>query len=295
MKNGRALAFDIGGTKIASAIVEIEGSGYKILDYKKNDTPQGRGGIVAKILELSEFYKNKYKFNTIGLAVAGQINAKGDTAVYSPNIPSLNNFKLAKTIEQKTGCRVSMRNDVQCFALGEDRFGKYKNYDNAIFVAVGTGIGGAMKINGKFYFGADNIAGEFGHMVIVKDGLECSCGRRGCWERYFSGPALERAYEETYGRKKKAKDIVCGTIAGNKEDKKVLLEASAYFAAGIVNLVNIFNSEIIIAGGSMAREKAIADLVIPVVRKQALLPARKTKIARSSLGYKAFLLGAVSD
>jgi predicted NBD/HSP70 family sugar kinase len=295
MKNGKTLAFDIGGTKIASAVVEISGSDYKILDYKKNDTPEGHNEIVAKILELFEFYKGKYNFKTIGFSIAGQINLKGDTVVYAPNIQSLDNFKLAKAIEQKTNCKVFVRNDVQCFALGEDRFGKHKECDNVIFIAIGTGIGGATKVNGKFYFGQDNIAGEFGHMVIVKDGLECACGRKGCWERYFSGPAMEEMYEKTYGQKKSAREIAESALRGEKKDKEFMIEASKFFTTGLSNLINILNPEIVILGGSMFKQKSILKFMTPYIPKKVLPSARKTKIVNSSLEEKAFLLGAVID
>lgn len=296
MTNKKVLTFDIGGTKIASAVVEINtGGAYSLLDYKKCDTPASRTEIVAKIAEITDDCKCKYNIKAVGLAVAGQIDAAGDMVVCSPNIPALDRFPLNKAVARKTGLKTFMKNDVRCFALGEDRFGKYKNYKNAIFIAPGTGIGGAVKIGGKFYFGNDNIAGEFGHMVIEIGGRECACGRRGCWEKYFSGPAIEEMYAEAYGNKKAAKDIVADALKGEEIDKKIMLEAGIYFAAGFSNLVNILNPEIAILGGSVFKEKRLLKFIMPSIQKEILPSARKTKIVNSSLGDKAFLLGAAVE
>jgi predicted NBD/HSP70 family sugar kinase len=296
MTNKKVLAFDIGGTKIASAVVEIStGGAYSIPDYKKCETPASRTEIVGRIAGIADAYKSKHNFKTIGLAVAGQIDAAGDMVVCSPNIPALGGFSLREAVAQKTGFKTFMKNDVRCFALGEDRFGKYKNYKNAIFIAPGTGIGGAVKIGGKFYFGNDNIAGEFGHMVIEVGGKKCACGRCGCWERYFSGPAIEEMYAEAYDDKKAAKDIVSGALKGDEKDKKIMLEAGIYFAAGFSNLVNILNPEIAILGGSVFKGKGLLKFIMPFIQKEVLPSARKTKIVNSSLGDKAFLLGAAVE
>ncbi|MDD3006573.1 MAG: ROK family protein [Candidatus Pacebacteria bacterium] len=295
MKNIKVLAFDMGGTKIASALVEISGGDYKILGYERNETPKTREDIIAKILELVESYRKKYTFKKIGFAVAGQVNKKGDTVVCAPNIASLNNFALGKIISRKTGLEVTLKNDIRAFAYGEDNFGKYKGYDDAVFIAVGTGVGGAIKMNGKFYFGKDNIAGEFGHMVIEVGGEQCNCGRKGCWERYVAGPGVEKMYEKVYGEKKGAKDIVFDAVRGDEKSRAIMEKASSYFAIGFANVVNILNPEIAVIGGSMVKEKRLLKLAMPFIKKEVLPSARKVKVVNSSLGDDAFLLGAALE
>ncbi|MFA6897750.1 MAG: ROK family protein [Patescibacteria group bacterium] len=295
MKNVKTLVFDMGGTKIASAMAEINGGNYKILDYKKIETPKKREEIVAKILELVEFYRGKYAFKKIGFAVAGQVNEKGDTIVCAPNIAALDDFALGKMIAKKTGLKVTLKNDVRAFACGENRFGRYKGYDNAVFIAVGTGVGGAIKLNGKFYFGKDNIAGEFGHMVIEACGERCKCGRKGCWERYVAGPGVEKMYEKTYGEKKGAKDIVFDAVRGEEKSRAIMEKASYYFAVGFANVANILDPEIAIIGGSMVKEKRLLRLAMPFIKNEVLPSARKVKVVNSSLGDDAFLLGAAVE
>lgn len=288
----KVLAFDMGGTKIASAFVEVDGSGYKLSGYKRNPTPKKQADIIDIFVELIGEYRSEYDFDRIGIAIAGQINKEGDTIIYTPNIAMARNFKLGKTIEQKTGFPVSLRNDVRCFAFGEDRFGKFKGHENAVYIAVGTGLGGAIKINGEFFFGKDNIAGEFGHMIIEVGGEQCHCGRKGCWERYVAGPGVEKLYEKAYGREKCAKDIVYNAVRGVEKDRAIMLKASYYFAVGFSNVVNVLDPEIAIIGGSMVKEKKLLRLAMPLIKKEVLPSAKKVKVFNASLGDKAFLLGA---
>jgi len=295
MKNIKTLVFDMGGTKIASAVAEINGGNYKILDYKKSETPKKREEIVAKILELVEFYRGKYAFKKIGFAVAGQVNEKGDTIVCAPNITALNNFALGKVIAEKTGLKVTLKNDGRAFAFGEDRFGKFKGHKNAIFLAVGTAVAGSIKINGNFYFGNDNIAGEVSHMVIVTGGEKCNCGRCGCWEKYVGGPGVERMYEKAYGEKKSAKDIIYEAVRGEEKSLSVMEKANCYFAVGLGNIVNVLDPEIVIIGGSMVKEKRLLRLAMPFIKNEVLPSARKVKVVNSSLGDDAFLLGAAVE
>lgn len=288
----RVLAFDVGGTKIGSAVVELASDGYEILDYEKSETPQDKEELIALLLELVRIYRGSHKFDRIGIAFAGQINFAGDTVLSAPNLNALGGCKLGKLIARKTGLEVVMKNDVRAFACGEDAFGKFRGRENAVFMTLGTGIGGAIKLGGKFQSGHDNIAGEFGHMAVEADGVLCGCGRRGCWEKYVGGSALVRMYEDACGENKNAQDILAAAAAGSVKDKEIVLCASSYLAAGLVTLVNVLNPEVIVIGGSMIKGKLLLDLALPLVRKEALLPGRKTKIVASSLGDKAALLGA---
>lgn len=289
----RSLAFDIGGTKIASAFVEISGKEYKILDYKKDETPKSEKEILEKILKEINWYSEKYKFKDVGVSVAGQVNRDGDILVCAPNLALPKNFKLAKILEKKVGMKISLKNDVKSFAEGEDFFGKFQGFENAIFISIGTGVGGAIKVNGKFYQGAHNIAGEFGHMAIVFDGELCACGRRGCFEKYISGSGLEKIFENNFGKKKNAKEILSDGVRGELDDMQAISEVSYFLAVGISNLVNVLDPEVVIVGGSMVKTRELLKLAVPLVKEQVLPSAKKVKIVTSSLGDKAYLLGAV--
>ena len=292
MTTKKILAIDIGGTKISSGIVSLKKESFKISDYQKIKTPKNKKEFVQKIIELVDYYEKNNGFDKIGIGIAGQVNNKNGVVRCMPNIKSWKNLDLKKIVEKSVKKKISINNDVKCFALAENKFGKSKEHKNAVYLTIGTGIGGAIETGGKLYNGENNIAGEFGHMVIVCDGKKCGCGNRGCWEQYASGSAIEKLYFELYGKKKKTKEIALDSVKGNEKDKRVIKKAASYLAAGFVNIINAINPEIIIVGGSAVKQKEILNLAIKEVRKKVLIPARKTRIVKSNLGDEAVLIGA---
>lgn len=292
MKNKKILAFDIGGTKIASGIVEFEKNSYQIYDYQKNVTPKDKDGVIQMLIELIVYYQKDNGFDKIGISFAGQVDSQNDVVVFAPRIKGWNNNNLKKIIKEKTGKNVEIDNDVKCFALGEMKFGQAKKNKNAVYLTIGTSIGGAIEIDGKLYKGANNIAGEFGHSVLAYGGKKDNCGSRGCWAQYVSGGAIERSYYKFYGKRKKAKEIAFDSMKGIKRDQKVIKEVSLYLSAGLVSIINTINPEIIVIGGSVVKQKEILDLARKDALKKVLIPARKTKIVRSNLGDEAMLVGA---
>lgn len=290
--NKRVLAFDIGGTKIASGIIEFSENSYKIFDYQKIETPKNKKEVIQKILELIVYYKKDNSFEKIGIGIAGQIDHKNGIIKHAPNINGFDNTNLKKIIKETIGESVEIENDVKCFALAENVFGRVKKYHNIVYLAIGTGIGGAIEIDDKLYRGENNIAGEFGHMVIVNNGKKCACGNKGCWERYVSGKAVEKLYFELYKQKKKAKEIAIDSVKGIKEDQEIIRQASFYLATGLANIINTINPEAIVIGGSVVRQDEILQLAKKEALKKVLIPGRKTKILKSRLGNEATLVGA---
>ena len=293
MKNNkRVLAFDIGGTKTASGIIEFEKNSYQIFDYQKDLTPKDKKDVIQKLMELIVYYKKDNSFNRIGIGIAGQIDHKNGIIEHTPNINFLDNTNLKKIIKETIGESVEIENDVKCFALAENVFGRVKKYHNIVYLAIGTGIGGAIEFDNKLYRGENNIAGEFGHMVIANNGKKCACGNKGCWEQYVSGRAIEKLYFELYKQKKKSKEIAIDSAKGVKKDKKVIKQASSYLATGLVNIINTINPEAIVIGGSVVKQDEILQLAKKEALKKVLIPGRKTKIVRSRLGNEATLVGA---
>jgi len=290
--NKKILAFDIGGTKIASGIIEFKKNSYKISDYQKNATPKNKDGVIRKLIELINYYQENNKFNKIGVATLGGVDNKKGIVISAGNIKGWKNVKLKKIIEKETGKNTEIDNDVKCFALAENKFGKFKKYNNIIYLTIGTGVGGALEIDNKLYRGNNNIAGEFGHMIIINNGEKCTCGGYGCWQQYASGKAIEKLYYNLYNKKKKAKDIAMDSVKGIKRDQKIIKKTASYLAMGLVNIINTINPEIIVIGGSVVKQKEILDLAKKDALKKVLIPGRKTKIVRSDLGDEAMLVGA---
>ncbi|MCK5332281.1 ROK family protein [Candidatus Parcubacteria bacterium] len=291
-KTNKILAFDIGGTKIASGIVEFSQKGYQIFDYQKVPTPKNKKDLINIIIESALNQKRNGGFKKIKIGIAGQIDSKNGIIMHSPNINGIDSMNLKSIIKEKIGETVEIENDVKCFALAENVFGRVKNFQNIVYLAIGTGIGGAIEIDNKLYCGENNIAGEFGHMSIEYDGRKCACGNRGCWEKYVSGKAIEKLYFDLYAEKKKAKEIAIDSARGIRKDKRVIKEASKFLAMGLVNIINTINPEVILIGGSVSRQDEILKLAKEEALKKVLIPGRKTKILQSRLGNEATLIGA---
>lgn len=188
----------------------------------------------------------------IGIASPGLVS--NGTLVKASNL-GIENFEIAKILEEKFGKEVKIRNDAKCCALAEREYGALKDYKDCIFICIGTGIGGAAFMSGKMLEPSKFSGFEFGHMVIEKGGRQCSCGKKGCFETYASIKAL----------KKRVTDILDerGDVSGrylreellikdNEEVRKEVESFLEYLKIGIGNLIDIFEPEAICFGGSFA-------------------------------------------
>ncbi len=293
-QNKSIIAFDIGASKIAYGVAGFPLSATSFQRFDKIKTPRSKKEIIEKIIEVVKKIKKDKKIVGVGIGMAGQIDFENGKVLSSPIGRGWKNTNLKKIIKEKVGVNAEIDNDVKCFALGESKFGQAKKCKNAVYLTIGTSIGGAIEIDGKLYRGANNIAGEFGHMTVIGNGKKCGCGNIGCWARYVSGETIEGLYYDLYNKKKEAKDIALGSAKGIKQDKKIIKKAASYLAMGLVNIINTINPEIIVIGGSVIKEKEILDLAKKDALKKVLTPGRKTKIVRSQLLEKANLLGAAS-
>ncbi|NIU59247.1 MAG: ROK family protein, partial [Phycisphaerae bacterium] len=252
---------------------------------------------------------NPSQLNSISIAAAGAIDAEKGLVTSSPNLPGWCDIPLRDMVGEKYGVNTFLLNDTTAAVLGEHHFGAGKGVNNLVMLTVGTGIGGGIIINGKLYSGPSGSAGEIGHMTIDVNGPKCSCGNIGCLERLVSGKAVaeEAIRRLSQGEKSSLTEIVGGKIKSITAEKvslaaqngdslalEVVLKAATYLGIGMVNLVNIFNPEMIIIGGSLAR---VGDLLLEparrVVRERAFqLSARLVRIVPAQLGDDAAVIGA---
>jgi glucokinase len=202
--------------------------------------------MINEILQVQNVPKNKIEL--IGIASPGLVS--GNNIVKASNL-SLNDFYICEELEERLKIKVKVRNDAKCCALAEKKYGALKPYDDAVYVCIGTGIGGAAFLNGKL-LEPNGFAGfEFGHMVIQKDGRPCSCGKNGCFETYASIKALKSRVVAILGEK--------GDISGQylrehlliKDNPLVQLEVDSflqYLKIGLGNLIDIFEPKAICLG-----------------------------------------------
>ncbi|RLF28687.1 MAG: hypothetical protein DRN14_03735 [Thermoplasmata archaeon] len=296
MSNKPILAIDIGGTKIASGIVSFKKGGFEISDYQKIKTPKNKEKFTEAVEKIiaGGFVRDKF-IKRIGIAIPGQVDPEKGKIIFAPALPFLKGCRIKKSLENKfKNLTVEIENDMNCCALAESKFGAGKKYRNILVVTVSTGIGAGIVIDDKVYHGENNIAGEIGHLVLVPDGIKCSCGNRGCFEKYVSGPALEREYLKLTGVKKTPLEIEEEFKLNKKNNpaRKVVDQASRMLGIGLTSIINILNPGMIIVIGGISRMSGILDEARKEIGKNVLIPARKTKIVKSKLGDQAVLVGA---
>lgn len=309
------LGVDLGGTKIATALATAQG---EILARGRRPTPAQAGpdaviksicAAIDKILSAKRLKPSQ--FLGIGIAAAGIIDSDKGKVISSPNLPGWHEVPLRDAVEQRFGIPVYLGNDATLAALGEWRFGLKKGIANLIYITVSTGIGGGIIADGKLYTGVCGVAGEIGHMTIDINGPKCNCGNIGCWETLASGTALAREAVKQIreGAKTSIIELVNGDISkidakvvdlaakqGDELAKELISRLGYYLGIGLVNLVNIFNPELILIGGGVAKTgDLLLQPAIKVVKERAFsTPANAVEIKSAILGDDSGILGAVA-
>ncbi|MCC7570010.1 ROK family protein [Candidatus Micrarchaeota archaeon] len=255
---------DVGGTGLRAVVYDNQ---YR--EVKRFFEPWKESKKSKKIQkQLTDFIKKMHTHGSVGIGLLGSI--KNNKINNAPNAPGLNEMNLAKYV---------FDNDVNMFAVGESKMGAGKPYRNSIYLTLGTGVGGAIVIDKKLYNGKGG-AGEFGHMIIIKDGRKCPCGQKGCLEEYVSVRAVERLGKKYLRKNMTPLQISELALKGNKNAKKVFQETGEYFGIGLTNLSNIFDPEAIVIGGGLSgslnlMEKGINKTFKPsMVVKPKLLKAK---------------------
>jgi glucokinase len=270
----KSIGVDVGGTKIKAGLVE----GEKIVKKVEIETEagKGRGKVVQNIIKAVELLGDK-KVKTIGVGIPGMLVHKTGEVLICPFIPTLEGHNLKKTLEKKLHKKVILDNDVKTATLAEAKYGAGKGYKHIVMITLGTGIGGGILSNGKFYRGKGN-AGEIGHMSINFDGIKSMCCKSyGCFQEYASIRALQR----NYGRQTNPKEIAYRAMNGDKKAKQAYEEMGRAVGIGIVNIANLFDPEIIIIGGGIARSYDLFEKeMIKTAKEREMLSA---KIAKAKL------------
>jgi len=309
------LGVDLGGTKIAAALATTQG---KILARGRSSTPAQAGpdAVIKSICATIDKTLSAKKLESsrllgIGIAAAGSIDSVNGKVIFSPNLSGWHEVPLRDAVERKFNVPTYLGNDANLAALGEWRFGVEKKVANLIYITVSTGIGGGIIADGKLYTGACGVAGEIGHMTIDVNGPKCNCGSIGCWETLASGTALAReaVKQITEGAKTSIIELVNGDISkidarivdlaakqGDRLAQELISQLAYYFGVGLANLVNIFNPELILVGGGVAK---MGDLLlqpaIKVVKERAFsTSANAVEIKPAILGDDSGILGAVA-
>jgi glucokinase len=263
MANGApAIGIDVGGTKIAGAVVAADGS---IIARNQIATDaDSPNAILTGMVKLAQELRSAAPAAcAVGVGAAGLVDVERGVILAAPNI-SYRNLTVADELRRRTGLPAFVDNDANVAAWAEARFGAGRGVANQIMVTVGTGIGGGYIFDGAMYRGGFGFASEVGHMVFDPAGPPCGCGSRGCWEVMASGSAIGRIARERAGEasgslvlKNAGDDVSAITgelvgeagLDGDAFAVSVLAEAGRNLGIGLATLVNLFDPELLVIGG----------------------------------------------
>ncbi|MBN2260482.1 MAG: ROK family protein [Clostridiales bacterium] len=247
----RYLGIDLGGTSIKYGVVQ-EG---KIIFKGEiaTEVDKGTGQVIEKFVEIIESTKEVYGIKAVGMGVPGIVDIS-QKIVYECKNLFWENLQLGIILEEKTAVPVILDNDANLSTLAEEEYGFLKGVANGILLTLGTGVGGGVIINGQLYRGNNGLGFEVGHMRIASEGLLCNCGREDCFETYTSATGLIKHYNITYNQNiSEAKEIFDKFSVGEKFAKETIEWYCDHFSDGIVNLINLFDPEIIVLAGGVSK------------------------------------------
>ncbi|MBO5859743.1 MAG: ROK family protein [Clostridia bacterium] len=283
----RILAFDIGGTEIKYALCD---ENFNLTQSSSIPTNAHEGGrrIIERVVEIIKTFDN---VDRIGVSTAGQVNSvTGEIIFATDSIPGYTGVKIKEIIETETGIPAAVENDVNSAAIGEAIFGAAKGCPDFICLTYGTGIGGAIFINGKLFTGSSFSAGEFGHFVTHAGGKDCTCGGKGCYETYASTSALVRLVAEKTSQQMNGREIFASL--DNPQIKACVDEWIDEIVVGLKGLVYIFNPSVVVAGGGVMSQEYITDEINKRLQDELMQSFRKVRVVKALMGNDANKLGA---
>ena len=302
---------DIGGTKVAAGVVTHEG---EVLAQVRRETPHRSKSpqvvedtIVDAVLDLAQ----NHEIHAVGIGAAGFIDAERANVLFAPHL-SWRNEPLREAISSRLRLPVVVENDANAAVWAEWRFGAGRGESHLVCVNLGTGIGGAMIVNGTLHRGRFGVAGEYGHMQVVPDGRRCECGNRGCWEQYASGNVLVREARELAAANSPVAHRIIeragGDVAaitgpliteaaqdGDPAARELFEDIGNWLGVGMANLAAALDPGTFVIGGGLSEA---GDLLIGPAREsfRRSLTGRRYRpeatIVQAQLGNTAGLVGA---
>lgn len=308
------LGVDLGGTHIYAGVADTQG---KILNREavSVQVQEGPARILEALIETARKAMDPAKtpgveIRAIGVGIPGSLDTSAGICHFSPNFPGWRDIGISAPIQNALGLPTFILNDVRCATLGEQYFGAGKGFQNFVCLAIGTGIGGGLVLNGTLYIGASGGAGEVGHMCVLPDGPRCNCGSRGCMEAIAAGPAItaraQKAVQEGRSRllakaspdlaKLTPKDVANAALRGDTVAINILQESGRAIGIGIANLITVLNPQRVIVGGGVAQA---GELLMEAIRKEVssrvfMVAPSRYQIVATSLGPEAGLVGSAT-
>lgn len=307
------IGVDLGGTNIAVGVINDD---LKIIGRGKVKTKAPRPAeeifddiAVAVKMAVNDAGITMNDVASVGVGTPGSVNKNNGYIEFSNNL-EFNQVPAKEMLEARIGKPVYLENDANCAALGEAIAGVGKGVGNFVAVTLGTGVGSGIIVNGKIVSGVNFTGGEMGHTVIMVNGKQCNCGRKGCWEQYASATALISQTKEAMIENKDSKmwELCNGSVEntsgrtafdamrlGDKAAEKVVENYIYYVSVGVTNIINTFQPEFVCIGGGVSHE---GETLLAPLRKHiegerySIYASKQTKVVAAELGNDAGIFGA---
>ena len=312
---------DLGGTNIVAGAMTADGSRHLAMRSIPTNSAVGDEGVAERIVGLVEAVildtmeqndSSRRDFIGIGVGAPGPLDREKGIVLVAPNL-GWKDFPLRQRIQERLHLPTTLDNDANCATFGEWWQGAARGGRNVVGLTIGTGIGGGLILNGALYHGSSDMAGEIGHTTIDLNGRHCKCGNYGCLEAYASGPAIATRAREVLVREE-GESAIPAMVKGRLDDitaqivydaatngdeiaNEIVRDTARYLGAGVANLLNIFNPDIVVvAGGVTAAGDALFVPLRAEVRRRAFSPAvRAVRIVPGELPGTAGVVGAVAS
>jgi len=307
-----AIGIDLGGTKIAGALVARDGT----IAFKESLPTLAHepvASVLDRILVCVERLRSRTSTSIIGIGIGtpAMTDSRQGIVIHASNL-KWTNVRLRDLMAEQMGAewkeRICLDKDTNAAALGEMLYGAGRNARHLLYVTIGTGVGGGMVLDGRLYHGASEGASDIGHMVLEPLGVVCGCGKRGCLETLASGPAIARQAQAALRRGEAsglsalnvesitAQDVVEAAKRGDILARGIMLAAGECLGIALAYYVDINNPELILIGGGVC---AAGDLLLGPIReaiRQRALPAnaRAAKVVLAGLGQDSGVIGAAA-
>lgn len=303
------VGIDLGGTQLRVAVADDRGR-LRTVVRRPTEAIRGRQHVINRMVvavadALAEDGTPAGRVRALGIGLPGPVDPSAGLVISPANLPGFRNVPLNRILTRATGIRSHLHHDAHLAALAEHRRGAGRGASELIYVTVSTGIGAGLLLDGRLYAGAHGSAGEIGHIVVQRDGPLCTCGNRGCVEAIASGTGIARAARELGAQTPSSAlhrlaaptpvDVARAARAGDQLAISILGTAGTYLGIAIGTLVNLFNPQLIVLGGSVL--KAGAPLATPM--RRAMIASswkaarRGLRIVPPALGDDVGLIGAV--
>jgi len=318
-----AVGVDLGGTNMRIAAVDESGKQLEVISTS-TEVKRGRDSVVSDMCDairaLGAKFSSTHRLVGTGIGVPGIIDMESGLVKESPNLPDWAEYPVREEIQRRLGTSVMLENDANAAALGEKWLGAGRDVEDMCMITLGTGVGGAVVLNGHIWHGMNGMAGELGHMAVYPDGAQCGCSNRGCLEQYASATAVKRMAVEKIASghapelaramsenpEFSAKVVFQYAIQGDRQAQEIFRAVGRAIGIIIADMINVLNLQMYVIGGgvSSAWEMFSPTLFAELRHRSFVYRAtepdnnltapqrRKTIITRALLGSDAGLIGA---